>query len=217
MKSLSRMRFDKKNKSLEEMVEATKGLGPPQPEMLMDCGDGEVCPILTYPNPRLWSETGEISNFGESVRKLVADLATTMYYHKAVGIAAPQIGVPARVFVVDILNGRPPKDGLPPSQLLVAINPQIWVLPKKKRCDAERCLSFPDLIEIVERYDKVVLKAQDLRGSWFALGCGSALSRCIQHEYDHLDGILLTNHMSQIKLRELKKQIKNREKNKRIW
>lgn len=195
---------------LAEMARETEGLKPPDPEKLTDCGDGHVKPILTYPNYHLRNIAGEVDDFGEDLRKLVADLATTMYSAGAIGIAAPQIGIPARVFLVDILNGIPPEEQKVTNQLLVAVNPKIWPLPGKTRKDAERCLSFPDIVELIERPTQVILKAYNHRGKPYALSCGADLSRAIQHEYDHLNGKLLADYMPKKKVKVMKRELKYR-------
>lgn len=181
---------------LAQMVSETEGLGPPSPELLTDCGDGEIRSILTYPDPRLRVTTTPVLEFDDHLRKLVADLALTMYATNGIGIAAPQIGEAARVFLVDILNGQPAKQGHPTTQLLVAVNPQVWTIPDKVRRDAERCLSFPKDVVLVTRPAQIFLKAHDHRGKPYALGCGGDLSRAIQHEFDHLEGYLLVDRVS---------------------
>lgn len=209
MKLPSKACIAEMGKVLDEMVPETEGLGPPDPELLRDCGDGVVRTILTYPNSRLWDETTEVS-FGEGLRKLVADLAMTMYAVGGVGLAAPQIGEQDRVFVVDIWNGAPGQRGRPPSQLLVVVNPILWCIPGKERRDSERCLSFPDVVENVTRPTHIILKAYNHRGKPYALGCGGDLARAIQHEYDHLEGVLLIDHLSKTRARELRQRLRLR-------
>lgn len=206
MKAPSKAQMETLGADLEEMARETAGLGPPDPETLSDCADGEVRPILTYPSPRLREEAGEVE-FGEDLRKLVADLATTMYMANGVGISAPQIGIPARVFVVDVLNGLPPQKGRPTNQLLVAVNPKLWIVPGKSRRDAERCLSFPDAVELVNRPLAVILKAHTHKGKPYALGCSADLARAIQHEFDHLEGKLLIDYMAKKKARTLSRRL----------
>lgn len=211
MKVPTKAQIEGMGADLAEMVKETEGLGPPEPEILKDCGDGAVRPILLYPNPRLRDETAE-ADFDERLRKLVADLATTMYAVGGVGLAAPQIGEPDRVFVIDLMNGQPPQKGRPASQLLVAVNPIVWPVPGKVHRDAERCLSFPDFVENVTRPNQVILKAYSHLGRPYALGCGSDLARAIQHEYDHLEGRLLIDYLPKKKARDLRRCLISREK-----
>lgn len=206
MKAPSKAQMETLGAELEEMTRETLGLGPPEPETLSDCGDGEVRPILTYPSPRLREDAGEVE-FGEDLRKLVADLATTMYAANGIGISAPQIGVPARVFIVDIMNGQPAQPDRPSNQLLVAVNPRLWVVPGKMRRDAERCLSFPDAVELINRPLAIILKAHTHKGKPYALGCSSDLARAIQHENDHLEGKLLIDYMAKKKARSLSRRL----------
>lgn len=214
MKLPTKVQVEEMGADLAEMVQETEGLGPPEPELLKDCGDGVVRPILVYPNPRLRDETSE-ADFDDRLRKLVADLATTMYAVGGIGLAAPQIGEPDRVFVVDLLNGQPPQKGRPPSQLLVVVNPIVWPIPGKVRRDAERCLSFPDVVENVTRPNQIVLKAYNHYGKPYALGCGSDLARAVQHEYDHLEGRLLIDHMSKKDARDLRRLLVSRSRRRR--
>jgi len=207
MKMPSKAQIEAMGTSLGDMVRETEGLGPPDPEMLKDCGDGEVRPILSYPNPRLRDDTGPVIEFDARVRKLVADMAMTLYTIGGVGLAAPQLGEPERVFIIDILNGKPPEKGRPASQLLVAVNPRVWAVPGKIKRDAERCLSFPDAVEIITRPAQIILKAFNHHGKPYAMGCGGDLARAIQHESDHLEGKLLVDYMSKKSVRELKRRI----------
>ena len=210
MRMPSKAQIEQMGINLEDMTAETEGLGPPDPEMLGDCGDGEVRPILVYPNPRLRDGAAPVIDFDDRVRKLVADLATTMYTVNGIGLAATQIGEADQVFVVDILNGQPPQKGRPSNQLLVAVNPKIWAIPGKVKRDAERCLSFPDAVELVTRPTSIILKAYTHRGKPYAMGCSGDLARAVQHEFDHLEGKLLIDHMSKKRVRDLKRHAASR-------
>jgi peptide deformylase len=192
-----------------ELIEETEGLTAPDPETLMDCGDGEVLPILSYPDPILREKCVDIVEFGEPLRKLVADLTTTMYARNGIGLAAPQVGISKRVFVLDLLSGAPQKPGRPPSQLLVVVNPKVWRLGKIAR-DAERCLSFPGAVEVVSRSNQITLKAFTYKGEPFAMSATATLGRAIQHEYDHLDGKLIIDHLAKKKAKALREHMKRR-------
>lgn len=207
MRMPSRAQIEKMGVDLEDMATETKGLAPPDPEILADCGDGEVRPILVYPDPRLRDGTAPALDFDDRIRKLVADLTTTMYRNNGTGLAATQIGEVDSVFVVDIMNGQIRQDGRPTNQLLVAVNPSVWVIPGKVKRDAERCLSFPDAVELVTRPTNIILKAYTHRGKPYAMGCSADLARTVQHEYDHLSGKLLVDYMSTKKVHALKRQI----------
>ena len=210
MRMPSKAQIEEMGADLVDMAAETEGLGPPDPEKLTDCGDGEIRPILVYPNPRLRDDTAHVVDFNDRIRKLVADLATTMYAVNGIGLAATQIGEADQVFVVDIMNGQPPQKGRPSNQLLVAVNPRVWAVPGKSKRDAERCLSFPDAVELVTRPASIILKAYTHRGKPYAMGCSGDLARAIQHEYDHLEGKLLVDHMSKKKVRDLKRRMASR-------
>jgi peptide deformylase len=111
----------------------------------------------------------------------------------AVAIAAPQIGVSKRIFI--IADQSKDRDALPS---LVAINPQIIKFSKKTHEVGEGCLSIPEYYGLVKRSTNVVLRAQDEHGIWYERGAGNLLAQIIQHEYDHLDGILFTERATKV-------------------
>lgn len=128
-----------------------------------------------------------------TVKKIIKDLRSGLKTYDvdgftAVAIAAPQIGISKRVFIVE--DQSTDRDALPS---FVAINPQIIKFSKKTHEVGEGCLSIPDYYGIVKRSTNVTLRAQDEHGNWYERGAGSLLAQIIQHEYDHLDGILFTD------------------------
>jgi len=133
-----------------------------------------------------------------TVAKIVRNLQATLKSYKidgftAVAIAAPQIGISKRLFLIaDQSNER---DTLPS---FVAINPQIIKYSKKTHEVGEGCLSIPDYYGLVRRSTNVTLRAQDEQGHWFTRGAGGLLAQIIQHEYDHLDGILFTERTEKV-------------------
>jgi peptide deformylase len=148
--------------------------------------------ILKYPEPVL-SQPGEpVTEFNAELRQLVADLFETMYANQGVGLAAPQIGVSKRVTVIDTSMGKDQK------HKLVLINPEV-IFREGKLYDEEGCLSFPDIREKVSRAAKVRIRAQDEKGKWFEMDGEQLLSRAMQHEIDHLDGVLFIFRMSALK------------------
>jgi peptide deformylase len=161
-----------------------------------------ILKILKYPEPVL-SEPGEpVSEFGDELRKLVADMFETTYASKGIGLAAPQVGVSKRLAVIDLSLGQDPK------QKLVLVNPEI-ILRDGKAYEEEGCLSFPDIREKVVRAARVRIRAQDEHGKWFEMDGEDLLSRCFQHEIDHADGMLFIFRMSALKrdlnLRKIRK------------
>ena len=145
--------------------------------------------IVKYPDPIL-SQPGEpVTEFNAEVRKLVADMFETTYANQGIGLAAPQVGVSKRVTVIDVSMGKVPKDKL------VLINPEI-IFSEGKLYEEEGCLSFPDIREKVVRAAKVRIRAQDEKGKWFEMDGEDLLARAMQHEIDHLDGVLFLFRMS---------------------
>jgi peptide deformylase len=151
-----------------------------------------ILKILKYPDPVL-SRPGEpITEFNAELRKLVADMFETTYAEKGIGLAAPQVGASKRLLVIDLSVGKVPEDKL------VLINPEI-ISSDGKLYEDEGCLSFPDIREKVVRHAKVRIRAQDENGKWFEMDGDDVLSRCFQHEIDHVDGMLFIFRMSALK------------------
>lgn len=145
--------------------------------------------VLRYGDPILRTPSKEVHKVSKKVQELVNDLLDTMYAQNGVGLAAPQIGVNQRVFVVDVSTGDEPLNPI------VFINPKI--IKKSGACRShEGCLSFPEAFTDVKRYANVMIKAMDRKGKSFVLEAkdGTLLARCIQHEFDHLDGVLFIDH-----------------------
>lgn len=145
--------------------------------------------VLKYGEPTLREPSKEVHKVSKKVADLVQDLFDTMYTNNGVGLAAPQIGVNLRVYVIDAST----KDN--PMKPMVFINPKI-IKKSGAIVEDEGCLSFPEAYTPVRRYKNVTVKAQDINGRSFVLEAkdGCLLARAIQHEYDHLDGILFIDH-----------------------
>ncbi len=161
-----------------------------------------ILTIRKYPDPIL-SQPGEpVTEFNAELRKFVADMFETTYASQGIGLAAPQVGVSKRLTVIDLSMGKKPEDRL------VLINPEI-ISSEGKLYEEEGCLSFPDIREKVVRAAKVRIRAQDEHGKWFEMDGEELLSRCFQHEIDHLDGMLFIFRMSALKrnlnLRKIRK------------
>jgi peptide deformylase len=161
-----------------------------------------VRPIVLYPDPVLRQATGVVEQFDDELAQLTEDLAETMYDAPGVGLAAPQIGVEARVAVVDVAPGAPESD------LLVLVNPRIIESSGRTKAE-EGCLSIPGFSEQVERPERLLVEASDVRGERFELEATDFLARAVCHEIDHLDGILffqrLTGLRKELALRRLRK------------
>ena len=151
--------------------------------------------ILHYPDKRLREPTQQVTRFDDELARLLEDMAETMYAAPGVGLAAPQIGVPLRIFIVDIATGDDQ-----PSDLRVFINPEI-VQAVGEVCSEEGCLSFPGIHEEIMRAERVKARAQDAKGEAFELETDGFLAIAIQHENDHLEGKLMVDHLSMLRRR----------------
>jgi peptide deformylase len=150
--------------------------------------------ILHYPDPRLREKGEHIPIVTDEIKKLVDDMAETMYAAPGVGLAATQIGEAVQIFVVDTAEEGAPSD------FRVFINPEIL----EREGDvtwSEGCLSFPGVNEEIERAAKVRVRAQGRDGKTFELEAEGLLAVAIQHEYDHLQGVLMIDHMGPLKKR----------------
>ena len=145
--------------------------------------------VVKYGEPSLRQPSKEVHKVSQKIKILVEDLLDTMYKENGVGLAAPQVGENYRVFVIDVSTNDQPLNPM------VFINPKI--IKKSGACIShEGCLSFPEAFTDVRRYANVMVKAMDRNGRSFILEAkdGSLLARAIQHEFDHLDGILFIDH-----------------------
>ena len=158
--------------------------------------------IVKYPDSVLQQPGEPITEFNDELRKFVADMFETMYASQGIGLAAQQVGVAKRITVIDLSQGKDPE------QKFVLINPEI-ISSEGRLYEEEGCLSFPEIREKVTRSAKVRIRAQDEYGKWFEMDGEELLSRCFQHEIDHLDGVLFIFRMSPLKrnlnLRKIRK------------
>ena len=148
-------------------------------------------PIVIYPNPVLAEKCAPVTEFDESLAKLAADMAETMYAAPGVGLAAPQVGKAIRMVVIDVSEEK--------NQLLTLVNPQIIAATEETRVGEEGCLSLPGVWDKVKRAVEVTFRAQDLQGNFFEKECDGLLAVCVQHELDHLDGVVFIDHLSRLK------------------
>lgn len=149
--------------------------------------------LRVYPDPVLRERCREVESFGGELAVFIEDLAESMYAHQGVGLAAPQIGEPIRVAVVDVARGEEEPC------LITVVNPRI-VESSEELCDYEEgCLSFPGECEQVTRPARVVVRAQDWEGKELEIAADGLLATALQHEIDHLDGILFIDHLSRLK------------------
>lgn len=164
--------------------------------------------ILEVPDPRLKAVAEPVVRFDDELRQFMDDMLETMYKAPGIGLAAPQVGVLQRVMVVDL--AREDEERTP----LRLVNPEIVEVSEDETIQEEGCLSLPDQYAEVRRPAAVRLRYQDERGEARELTADGLLARCIQHELDHLNGVLFTDHLSSLKrgmiLRKLAKAQKLR-------
>jgi peptide deformylase len=159
-----------------------------------------LLPILTYPHPILKSVAEPVTEVTDEIRKLVEDMAETMYAAPGVGLAANQVGVLKRVFVIDVADEDATSD------LKVFINPEI-VEKDGELVFSEGCLSFPGASEDIKRAATVKVRALDLSGQTFELEADGLLAVAIQHENDHLNGVLMIDKVGTLKKRKISRQV----------
>lgn len=174
-------------------------------------------PILTFPDARLREISKPVTEFGSHMQRLAEDMLETMYEARGIGLAAPQIGELKRMLVIDTRprnqEGRRYKNEemtaleAKVEQPLILLNPEV-VSGEGKTTFDEGCLSIPGYYETVERYEKVVMKAHDVNGQEFTIETDGLLAICMQHELDHLEGKLFIDHISFMKSKRIKDQIK---------
>lgn len=159
--------------------------------------------ILVAPDPRLKLTSQPVPVVDDSIRRLMEDMLETMYAAPGIGLAAPQVGKPVRVIVVDVAN-----EGEDPHPYRM-VNPEIVTASPEMRVTNEGCLSVPDFYADVERADRITVKYQDEHGETKVLEADGMLATCIAHEIEHLDGVLFVDHLSMVKrniiLRKLQK------------
>jgi len=157
--------------------------------------------IVIWPDPVLKEIAKPVERVDDSIRRLLDDMAETMYAADGVGLAAPQVAVLRRVIVIDT---SPRQEG---QRLLHLVNPEI-VKAEGITSYTEGCLSIPGEAEDVERAEKVWLRALDYHGKPFELECEGLLSIAVQHEVDHLQGTLFVDHLSSLKRELIRRRMK---------
>jgi peptide deformylase len=149
--------------------------------------------ILILPDPQLRLVSKPVQKIDAETKALVADMFETMYDAPGIGLAAIQIGVPKRVVTMDLAK----KDD--PAEPKVFINPELLWASEEKAAYEEGCLSIPEYYEEVERPARVKLRYQDIDGTQHEVEADGVFATCIQHEIDHLNGVLFIDHISKLK------------------
>ena len=165
-----------------------------------------LLPILRYPDPRLHTVATPVVRVDDEVRKLIADMAETMYEAPGIGLAATQVDVHKRIVVIDVSEDK--------SGLMALINPVI-LERDGEQVHEEGCLSVPGIYEKVTRAERVKVRALNEKGEPFEFEADGLLAVCVQHEIDHLDGKLFIDYLSPLKrdraLKKLEKLRKGRD------
>lgn len=160
--------------------------------------------VLCYPDPRLHQVAKPVAQVDARIKKIVADMADTMYDAPGVGLAATQVDIHERIVIIDISDEQ--------NDLKVFINPEIiWSSPETKSW-REGCLSVPDFYDEVERPSQVRVKALDVNGKQFELDADGLLAVCLQHELDHLQGKVFVAYLSILKRTRISQKLKKRAK-----
>ncbi len=161
-----------------------------------------IYPIVKFPDPILQKPAEPVTVFDDELRQLVEDMFTSMYDAQGIGLAAPQIGISKRLTVIDLSFQKKPEDKI------VLINPEI-IAKSGKQVEEEGCLSLPEIRDRVARAAEVTVRAKDAFGKTVEVSGAELLSRALQHEIDHLDGILFIFRLSRLKrdlqLRKIRK------------
>jgi peptide deformylase len=161
-----------------------------------------VYPIVKYGDPVLEEPAETVREFDTpELHKLLEDMFESMYAARGVGLAAPQIGIPRRIAVIDVSAGEDP------SQRIVLINPEI-IRNEGKQTSEEGCLSVPGFRENVTRPSRVTVRAQNAKGEFFELTGEDVLARAFLHETDHINGRLYTSHLSALKRDLIRRKIR---------
>jgi peptide deformylase len=163
-----------------------------------------ILSILRYPDKRLHTVAKPVTVFDAELKKLVSDMAETMYAAPGIGLAASQVDRHSQLVVIDISDAK--------NQLQVFINPEITWSSEEKTVYEEGCLSVPGVYDGVERAAQVKVRALDIEGQAFEVEADGLLAVCIQHELDHLKGIVFVEYLSQLKRSRIKTRLLKEER-----
>lgn len=152
-----------------------------------------LLPILHYPDPRLHTVASPVAVVNDRIRKLIKDMAETMYAAPGIGLAAVQIGVLKRLVVVDTVRDEGPRNPL------FFVNPEIVWASEELNEHEEGCLSIPEVFDKVKRPAQVRIRYLDRDGAEQEMECDGLLATCIQHEIDHLNGVLFIDRIGRLK------------------
>lgn len=174
--------------------------------------EGELLKIITYPDPVLTTKASEVTEFNQELKELCKNMLYTMYEAPGIGLAAPQIGLSKRIFVIDVDYSREETEEDSGEYSLGDFNPRVFINPKivetqEQTTYQEGCLSLPGIFEDVKRFKKIKVEYQNTDGETHTIEADELLSICIQHENDHLDGIVFIDRLSSLKKNFFKKKL----------
>jgi len=158
-----------------------------------------ILDVLRFPDPRLRTKALPVEEVNDDTRKIIADMFDTMYKENGVGLAATQVNIHQRIVVIDVSEDK--------EQSYVLINPEIIAKNDETMINEEGCLSVPGSYAKVDRHTKVTVKALDQDGNEFELDGEELLAICIQHELDHLNGVLFVDYLSPLKRRRIQTKL----------
>jgi peptide deformylase len=167
-----------------------------------------ILDIRTYPDPVLVQKAQPVENIDESIRRVLDDMAETMYAASGVGLAAPQVGVSLRMIVVD---ASPRVEG---EKLIKLVNPVVTFGEGSAVCE-EGCLSVPGVSENVTRFAKVIVEGYNEQGKPVKIETETFLTTVLQHEIDHLNGVLFIDHLGRLKRDLIKRKLKKKSRGKK--
>jgi peptide deformylase len=157
-----------------------------------------LLPLVYFPDPRLKQKGKPIEKIDDEIRQLVKDMFETMYHERGVGLAAQQVGIVKQIFVMDVSENK--------SQPICAINPEI-ISREGDYAEYEGCLSYPGPYDKVPRSAKLRFKALDAEGRPYEMDAEGLMAQCVQHEIDHLNGMLFVDHLSRLKQERARKKL----------
>ncbi|GHF90294.1 peptide deformylase [Thalassotalea marina] len=158
-----------------------------------------VLDVLTFPDERLRTKAEPVTEVNDDIRKIVDDMFETMYAENGVGLAATQVNIHKRIVVIDVSDNK--------EQSYVLINPEIIRKSDNIMVNEEGCLSVPTCYAKVDRHTEVTVKALDRDGNSFELDGEELLAICIQHELDHLNGVLFVDYLSPLKRKRIQAKL----------
>jgi peptide deformylase len=158
-----------------------------------------ILSVLRFPDERLKTKATQVTEVNDNIKKIVSDMFETMYDENGVGLAATQVNIHKQIVVIDVTENK--------ENPIVLINPEIIATSEETLINEEGCLSVPGCYAKVDRHTKVTVKALDIDGNEFTLDGEELLAICIQHELDHLKGILFIDYLSPLKRQRIKTKL----------